>query len=751
MGRKPHKDRFPTKQQLLDYIREQGGKINKRDIANAFHIRGDDRKRLRDALKDLQSDGSISGRGRQRRLNDGSLPPVIIVEVIGLNEQGEAIAHPAKWEDTRKVPPHITLTQSDKAPAPAIGQRALVKLRSSGKHQYEGTVLRLISDRPVETVLGVYQSTKRGGMIEPVSRKQKQSYYVPQGSEKDATSGDLVIAQVQPRSRDKQLGVQEATVTECFGDSDSPLTFSLIAIHHNDIPTIFPEEAIAEAEASEDPVPDGRTDLRDIPLITIDGADARDFDDAVWAEPTKDGWHLMVAIADVAHYVKMDSALDREALKRGNSTYFPDRVVPMLPEALSNGLCSLNPNVDRYCLAVHLWITDKGELIRYEFVRGIMRSHARLTYEQAQGSFDTQNPVYNDILSPLYGAYQSLQQYRAKRGALELDLPEFNIVIGDDGHVAEVNKRQRLDSHKLIEEFMICANVAAANAIEKHGLAGVFRIHESPAADKVEELRRLLQTMEYSLPTNPSGHHFNRLLKSAADTPEAHLITGTVLRSQMQAYYTPKNLGHFGLGLEQYCHFTSPIRRYADLIVHRALIQMLGLTEPDEAASTPDREKLGGIADHISTTERNSMLAEREATDRYITAYMADHVEAEFEGHISSVGSYGIFVTLKETGASGLIRISELGNDFYILDEPTHRLIGRETGQYFQLGQRLVVKVAEADTQLGSLRFQLITAEPLPPIAKPDRLPRGKPRKERNTQKPRGKNKNKGKKGKKRK
>ncbi len=659
------------------------------------------------------------------------LPPVVIAEVVGKNEHGELLANPADWADEKRRPPSILLVEPKDA---SIGDAVLVKIQKSGSFAYTGQVLKLLPKRPARTVVGLFQSTKRGGLIEPVNRKQRQDFFVGQGDELKAESGQLVIAEAIPRSRNKQLGLPCAKVVEVLGELDDPRTYSLIAIFNQEIPVDFPLDAIAQAEEAIEPTPQGRVDLRDIPLITIDGADARDFDDAVFAEPHgESGWHVLVAIADVVHYVQPNSALDKEALNRGNSVYFPDRVVPMLPEALSNGLCSLNPDVDRYCLAVHLYIDAQGELQKHQFVRGIMRSHARYTYEKAQEDFESKSGKMLPQLTHLYGAYITLLKSRDKRGAMELDLPEYSIVIGNDGHVAEVTKRMRLDSHKLIEECMVTANIAAALTLEKFLLAGVYRVHEPPSEDKIEEVRQFLKSMGFSLNPTPTVKDFNKLLGKARGTPMEALLSGAILRSQMQAKYMQDNLGHFGLGLTHYSHFTSPIRRYSDLITHRAICAYLAGEKRTRVG--PEGEPLAAMADHISTTERRAMLAEREAKDRYITAFMADHQEAEFEGFITSVGNYGVFVTLSQTGASGLVRISDLGRDYYVLEEKIHCLIGRDTGQRFQLGQRVVVRIKQADIQMGSLSFELVSADKPPeleftPTAQKPRRKRGDSKKQ---------------------
>jgi ribonuclease R len=656
-----------------------------------------------------------------------NFPPILVVEVTALSEEGELFGQPAVWEDEKRVAPRILLLEGTKGQAPTIGQRVLAKMQIGSRKYYTAQIIRILPEKAAPRVLGVYRPLKQGGILEPVSRKIKQEYYLAPEHCEGIKSGDLILAELLPKGHRRQLGIPEVKLLENMGDINNPRCYSLIAVHHHDIPTAFSEAALAEASAASAPVPEGRVDLREIPLVTIDGKDARDFDDAVFAEADGEGWHLIVAIADVAHYVKQGSPLDAEALNRGNSVYFPDRVVPMLPEALSNGLCSLNPNEDRYCLAVHLWINAEGELQRYEFVRGIMRSHARLVYEQAQEAFEAQDETLMPVLAPLYGAYQSLIKHRAERGALELDLPEFEIKMNSEGGVAEVKKRDRKDSHKLIEEFMICANVAAASAIEQHGTAGIFRIHEAPSRTKVEELRLFLKTLDHSLSQDATSKHFNRILKKVENTPESALISGAMLRSQMQAYYSPRNLGHFGLGLEKYCHFTSPIRRYADLVVHRALIHMMELqASGTKRAPKPEKEiadNLASIADHISQTERKAMLAEREANDRFVTAYMAGKLKAEFEGYITSVGNFGAFVTLKETGANGLIKMSDLGNDYFMYDERSHTLTGRDRGRRFQMGQRVTVMLMSADVALGTLRFLLVQADRLPEM---DRKPKGK-------------------------
>jgi ribonuclease R len=477
---------------------------------------------------------------------------------------------------------------------------------------------------------------------------------------------------------------------EKLGDTADPRSISLIAIHTAGIPTVFPPEAIALAEGAQ-PVQLGeRTDLRELPLVTIDGADARDFDDAVWAEPDGDpanegGWHIVVAIADVSWYVRPGDALDEEARRRGNSVYFPDRVVPMLPEALSNELCSLKPDVERACLAVHMWLDKDGRKLRHRFVRGLMRSVARLTYEQVQKAADGRpdaatKPLADGVIRPLYGAYGALDRERRKRGTLELDLPELRVVIGGDGHVEGIAPRARLDSHKLIEEFMIAANVAAAETLEQMRQPCMYRVHDAPDPARVEALRQFVEGLEDAGLTLPRGQsvrprQFNQLLRRAEDTPYRAVVNELVLRSQAQAVYAPVNIGHFGLALKRYAHFTSPIRRYADLLVHRALVA--GCRFGEGGLPPVDPADFAATGEHISETERRAAGAERSAIDRYVVAFLADKVGATFAGRIVGGTRAGLFVRLTETAADGLVPMGSLPGDFYVVDENRHRLVGR--------------------------------------------------------------------------
>jgi ribonuclease R len=656
------------------------------------------------------------GRGPEK---DSQLSSTTTLEITGINEDGELIAKPNPWQE-RKQPPYILVNDLG-GHAPSVGDRILAKLTRWDRNSFGAKVMRILPKAGPQRLIGVFKKQKGFALLTPVSRKDKWEYQIDAAHWKEAQNGDLVEASALPPRHTSGRGWQHATIEKVIGTIHSPKTSSLVALAQHGIPNQFSDEAMDQAkEAMLQPIiAKDRDDIRTIPLVTIDGEDARDFDDAVWAEADTDpknkgGWHLLVAIADVAHYVHPFDALDKEAFDRGNSAYFPDRVVPMLPEGLSNGVCSLKPNEDRYCLAVHLWINAEGKTIRYQFLRGLMRSHARLTYTQVQDAWNSKEETLKPILEPLYGAFKSLASHREERGTLDLDLPEYKITLGEDGHVASIGKRERLDSHKLVEEFMIAANVAAADAILQNGLKGLFRVHEPPPSDRVEELREFLEKLGFTLSKGDGvqPRHFNKLLHKSADTSHAPLVHTSILRTQTQAYYSPKNLGHFGLALTHYSHFTSPIRRYSDLLVHRALINLLHLKEQRRDGMNKEQAaQLGTMAEHISFTERRAMLAERDATERYMVHYMADHIGWTGEGTITGINQFGLFVTLPATGATGFVPIGTLSQDFFRYIEKEKSFVGTRTRTRIQLGQKVVVRLREANTITGSLRFEMLSSD----------------------------------------
>jgi len=709
---------FPSRESVLDFIRTSTVPVGKREIARAFKLSGSaDRERLKDLLKDLEATGTVE-RGRGKRIAPPqALPEVAVLEVTGVDPDGEVLARPltqASDGASDDPPPRIFMMPEKKGhPALAVGDRVLARLSRVNERLYEARTIRRI-EGTAGRVLGVYRLGADGGRIVPTDKRNKSELLVLPANTAGAEPGELVLADVLPATR---LGLAQARIVERIGHTAEPRAVSLIAIHANGLPTVFPHAAEVEAKRAKVPPPTGRVDLRGVPLVTIDGTDARDFDDAVWAEPDPDpanegGWHLLVAIADVAYYVRPGSALDRAAFERGNSCYLPDRVVPMLPEALSNDLCSLRPNEERGCLAVHLWIGRDGALIRHRFERALMRSAARLTYEQVQAARDGRPdeetaPLLDTVIAPLYAAFERLWEARQRRGTLDLDLPERRVLLDDEGKVKAIVPRERLDSHKLIEEFMICANVAAAESLEAKGVPCMYRVHDQPADDKLEALREFLEGIGYNLAKGQvlKPDHFTRILKKAEGTPESQLVSEVILRSQAQAVYAPENLGHFGLALRRYAHFTSPIRRYADLIVHRALIRAHGL-----GPGALDDETVARMADageHISMTERRAAAAERDAIDRYTASYLSAHVGAVFSGRITGVTRFGLFVRLDESGADGLVPASVLPDDRYEHREHEHALVGERWGRVYRLGAPVKVIVLEADPLTGSTLFRL--------------------------------------------
>ena len=699
---------------MLRFVRESPGRVGRREIARAFGIRGNDRAALTELLRTLEEEGALEGR-RKRRRAAGTLPSVTVLEVDGLDEDGALTARPARWEEPGPPPP-ITL---DPAPRgvrePGEGDRVLARLRPAPDGGYLARPMRVLDDRP-RRVVGVFRADGRGGgTIEPADRRARRDFAVQAEETAGARSGELVVAETLEGRR---LGLVEARVVERLGDVDSPGAISLAVIHGHGLPVDFPPEALAEAEQMAASGLDGRTDLRTLPLVTIDGADARDFDDAVWAEadPAPDnagGWRAVVAIADVAHFVRPGSALDKAARERGNSAYFPDRVVPMLPEALSAGLCSLKPGEDRACIAAHLRIDADGNVRDWRFERALMRSAVRLTYEGVHEATDGGGgglpSRVRGTIPALYGVLGALRAARERRGALDLELPEREIALADDGTVAHIGFARRYDSHRLIEELMIAANVAAASALEAKHAPCMYRVHDRPDTTKLETLREFMRSRGIALPRGGAVRPdtFNRFLALLEDPRDIGVASLMILRAQAQAEYSPRNIGHFGLGLARYAHFTSPIRRYADLLVHRALIDAYGLGPGGSGCGGADGLELVGT--HISSTERRAQAAERDAQDRYCAAYLAQHTGAEFAGRIAGVTRFGVFVSLDETGAEGLVPARTLGAGRPRFDARRQTLDAG--GRTLSLGDPVVVMLEEADPMSGGLTFSLVAVD----------------------------------------
>jgi ribonuclease R len=702
---------MPSREALRRYLQEAQGRVSKRDIARAFGLHGQQRRELRLLLQELAAEGVIVPAGRKRFRAGIRLPETMVVQIIDTDAEGDALARPLIWRESAPPPLIVMAAEPRGRPALAPGERVLVRLRPLGRNRYEGRTLRRLTDAPGRFVglfyipADVHRYTV-AGRIRPTERRARAEWDVPLGDSADAQDGEVVLASPLPQ---RDFGRKPARVLERLGRLEDPGTLSLISLYEHHLPHGFAPEALAEAAKTAEVSAEGREDLRALPLVTIDGEDARDFDDAVFAEPHGAGWRIVVTIADVAHYVRPGSALDRAARERGNSVYFPDRVVPMLPERLSNHWCSLLPGEVRGCLFVEILIDAKGRKQSHRFGRGIMRSAARLTYEEVEeaAARGGDHRLPDGLLAHLYGAYHALAKARQARGTLDLDIPEQTVVLEKGGKVREIKLRQRLDSHRLIEEFMILANVAAAEELTRRQIPGIYRVHAPPSPEKLRGLRELLGNFDIPLP--PSNRilpaHLQAALESVAGRPEAPLVNEMVLRAQSQAEYTCENIGHFGLALPVYTHFTSPIRRYADLLVHRALIAALKLGEPGLAVE--DAASLTAAAAHITATERRAAIAERDALDRYIAAYMAERIGMHFNARISGVTRFGLFVTL-ENGASGIVPLSLLTDDFWNYNDTAQTLSGRKSGRVFRLAETVEVRLAEAYPLTGGLRFHLL-------------------------------------------
>ncbi len=709
---------MPSKDEILQWISDNPTQASKRDIARAFGIKGAARIDLKRMLKELEAEGHLEKRKKTYRDPD-RLPPVSVLQVAGQTPDGELFARPLEWQGEGDEPVVMVIPRASD-PALGEGDRILARLTEANgeAHQYEGRLIRRIGTNPLK-VLGIFRKTTEGGRLLPIDKGDGKEWDILGDATGGAKDGELVEAeQAGPKGR---MGLPRARVVQRLGDPSAPKAVSLIAIHQHGIPDDFPDEVIAEADRMKPAGLSAREDMRDMPLITIDPSDARDHDDACWAhaddDPKNEGGHVIwVAIADVAHYVTSGSALDREARKRGNSSYFPDRVVPMLPDRLSGDLCSLHEGVPRACIAVRMQINAHGEKIGHRFQRGLMRSVASLNYQEVQQAMDGAPndkcaPLMEDVIQPLYAAYEALEQARRKRQPLNLDLPERKVVLSDEGQVLSVNFADRLDAHKLIEEFMVLANVAAAETLIARKSPLLFRVHEEPPPEKLDTLREVAEAAGLVLAKGQvlKTAHLNALLNAAAGTDHAEQINMSTLRAMTQAYYAPSNFGHFGLALQAYAHFTSPIRRYADLVVHRALISAHGWG--DDGLSHEDMERLESTATHISDTERRSMMAERDTNDRYLAAFLSERVGEEFTGRISGVAKFGVFVRLDETGADGLIPVRSLGREFFHFDREAGTLTGADSGLTIGLGQRVTAKLSEAAPVTGGLALELVSIE----------------------------------------
>jgi ribonuclease R len=699
---------LPSKEQVLEFIRTSDGPAGKREIARAFGLKGQEKISLKKLLGDMAEEGLIDGR-KSAYHRMGGLPKVAVLRVVGIDDS-EPIAIPDSWHpDDGTPPPRVRIVESKKGGALKKGDRVLARTEEAGKGWRAHPIKKLPA--AAESMLGVIELD---GLLRPwlapVDKRIRNSFPVSDIGE--AEEGNLVLAETIGRSQ--RGGVR---VLEVLGDPLAPRSFSLIAIHKYGIPYIFPEAALAEAElAAKLPLrEDGREDLRDLPIVAIDPADARDHDDAIWAEPDGEGgYRAVVAIADVSFYVRPGGQIDREARKRGNSVYFPDRVVPMLPEVLSADMCSLKEGEDRAAMACHLAIDSRGRITSFRFTRALVRIAAVIAYEDAQARIDGEGGETD--LRNLWGAWKLLNAAREARDPLELELPERRVSLDEQGRIVEVAVRERLDAHRVVEDFMIAANVAAAKALESKAHPVVYRIHEPPTREKLLALKDYFASIGRKLALGQviTPGLFNRMIKDIADEGEKALVMEAVLRSQTQAYYGPKNAGHFGLALGSYAHFTSPIRRYADLLVHRALVDAFGLEQPKPKADLPpatglsdhDRADLSKVTDAISLTERRAMEAERETLDRYVAAWLSGRVGEVFDTRITGVQKFGFFATIVGLGGDGLVPVSTLGQDYFHYEEGAQALVGEKSGERYSVGDTLKLRLAEANPLTGALKFE---------------------------------------------
>ena len=708
MNRSKPQPGLPTRQQILDFIAGSEDPAGKREIARAFGLKGQEKIQLKALLKDMAEEGLIDG-NRTAFHRMGGVAKVTVLRVVETDD-GEAIAVPDSWTpDDATPPPRLRLREKGRGSALRKGDRVLARTEETATGWIAHPMKKL--PNATEQVLGIVELDRTGkGWLAPVDKRVRNS--TPIADLGGAEEGQLVLA--EPAGRSPRSGVK---VTAVLGDPLAPKAFSLIAIHKHGIPYAFNAETLTEGEvAAKLPLSaDHREDLRHLPIVAIDPIDARDHDDAIWAEPDgAGGFRAVVAIADVSFYVRPGSQLDREARKRGNSVYFPDRVVPMLPEVLSADVCSLRAGEDRAAMACHMHISAEGKVVDWRFTRALVRIHEVIAYEEAQRRINEDKAGEN--LVNLWAAWRALEKARQARDPLDLDLPERRVLLDDAGRIKEIALRERLDAHRVVEDFMIAANVAAAKALESKVGPVVYRIHEPPNREKLVALKDYLATFERKLSLGQviTPGLFNRMLKDVADETEKALIMEAVLRSQTQAYYGPRNAGHFGLALGSYAHFTSPIRRYADLLVHRALVDAFGLEQPVPKGDLPaqsglsdrDRNDLTRVSEAISAAERRAMEAERETIDRYVAAWLSSRVGEVFDCRVTGVQRFGVFATIIGLGGDGLVPVSVLGDERFFYDEKAQALEGEQSGERYTLGMILRLRLAEANPLTGALKFE---------------------------------------------
>ena len=693
---------LPTPKQILEFVEQSGQPAGKREIARAFGLSPHEKILLKAMLKDMADEGLIDSAPGRAFHKTGGVPRVTVLRVVSI-EDGQVLAIPEQWH-AETPPPRLRVLEKGRKSALALNDRILARTEEAG-NGFVAHPMKLLA-KSAELLLGVVRAEGSRHYLTPVDKRERREFMISDLNK--AEVGDLVLA--EPSGRPPRV---TARVDAILGDPFAPRSFSLIAIHKHGLRDVFGEDAIAEAERVARLDLGEREDLTHLPIVAIDPADARDHDDAIWASARDDGgWDAIVAIADVSFYVREGSALDKEARSRGNSVYFPDRVVPMLPEELSADICSLKAGKDRAALACQLVVGADGALKSWRFSRAKICVAANIAYEDAQAAMDgsvglVDPAIVEDALKPLWACWRALFAAREKRQPLDLDLPERRVMLDEKGRILSVAPRERLDAHRLVEDYMIAANVAAAKALEAKKAPVMYRIHEAPGREKLVALKDYLATfdIEFALGQVIKPQTFNQLLDRVGEHDARPEIMEQVLRTQMQARYGPQNLGHFGLALGSYGHFTSPIRRYADLVVHRSLVRSYHLGEggiSDSAAA--GMEKLG---EHISMLERRAMEAERDTIDRYVAAFLSDRVGQLLVCRISGVQPFGFFATVEGLGGDGLVPAAILGNEFFRYNEAEKALVGDDSGETFRMGQRLELKLVEANPVSGALRFEL--------------------------------------------
>ena len=711
---------LPTKQDLLLWLKDNPNKVSKREIAKAFGITGSYKIGLKKLILDLENEREARSKSNSESFIS-VIPSTVICIVKGPDKDGDIFLDLLDWSEGEEIPKIFYFERSGSIPV-SVGDRILCELtKVEGKdYHYEAKLIRRISKTNNSSkIIGVFRVSSSGGTLEALSKRLNTIWTIPRNAVNGSVDGDIVEAeQTSPKSR---FGMPKARVISILGKTDDSKAISLIAIHEHSIVNEFSKETLSEAVNSAPVTLVDRDDLRHIPFVTIDPADARDHDDACYVEldldvENKGGFIVWIAIADVAHYVQPNSLLDGEARNRGNSTYFPDRVVPMLPENLSADLCSLHEGEDRPCLALKMILDSGGKKTSQQFFRGLMRSRGSLVYREVQEAIDGNpskkiQPILESILKPLYKCYEVLQNTTKERGPLILDLPERKILLDDSGKVASIEFLDRLDAHKVVEELMILANVAAAEELFNNKSYFLYRIHEEPEKEKVNTLREIVKScgLSFSKGQVLKTHHLNSLLCNAKETEYSELVSMSILRSMPQAYYGAQPIGHFGLALRRYTHFTSPIRRYADLVTHRAIIETINRGQNPLYEFDP--VELEAIGESISICERKSMLAERDTVDRYLAAFFSDRLGLEVLGTISGVTRFGIFVKIDESGADGLVPVSTIGNEYFRYNREKQVLVAERTGLVLGLGKRVLVRLVETNALTGGLTLQLISVD----------------------------------------